>query len=65
VLEEPKQFSSLAHLTPSAFACTKEPTNIRRKPIISSIIRTSKMKKTSSDTKSLVDEGKEVNKTKI
>jgi hypothetical protein len=69
-LEEPKQLGSLAPLTPSAFACTKEPIDIGIKPIISSITRTSKnerkrfgykklglRRKGSKEDKSLSDSG--------
>jgi hypothetical protein len=45
MLEEPKQFNSLVPFTPSAFACTKEPIDVGRKPIISSITRTPRIER--------------------
>jgi hypothetical protein len=64
-LEEPEQFSSLAPFTPNAFTYIEEPTDIERKPIISLITRTSRNERKKLDTRSLVDEGKEVKKTKV
>jgi hypothetical protein len=63
-LEEPKQFDNLAPLTFSASTCIEEPTNVERNFIIFSITRTFKNERKNLDTKSLVDEGKEVKKTK-
>jgi hypothetical protein len=44
-LEEPKQLDSLAPFTFNASVCTKEPIDIERKLIISSITRTFKNEK--------------------
>jgi len=63
-LEEPKQLNSLAPFTFNASVCTKEPIDIERKLIISSITRTFKNEKKKMDTKNFIDKGKEVKKTK-